>query len=190
MDLGTLTLDELFAETRRAAKVERTVAHAEARKKAAPVEPLGIFANPDNWTRTRGVALIHRGTQTFLGNFWEWQHRSVADARRLVRSLEPLSVEALEEVDFGLSAVWTPLVPAHKAETQRIITLDVSLDTPRVSASSVLLCIHCYDGWTARVVLVEPTTFAEEGEILQLPAGVNILPVLSREAKIAIRAAL
>ena len=154
MDLGTLTLDELFAETRRAAKVERTVAHAEARKKAAPVEPLGIFANPDNWTRTRGVALIHQKTQTFLGNFWEWRHSSVADARRLVRSLEPLLVAVVEEVDFGLSAAWTPLVPAYKAETQRTITLDVSLDTPRVSASSVLLCIHCYDGWTARVVQI------------------------------------
>ena len=52
-----LSLDELFREARAAAKVERTEAfkkqEAAARRRMDPVsavpEPLGIFADPDNW---------------------------------------------------------------------------------------------------------------------------------------------
>lgn len=191
-----LSLDDLFREARAAAKVERTQAHlrAEAAKRRrqdpveAPVEPLGIFADPDNWRQTRGVTLIHGPTQTLLGNFWELRHKTVPDARRLVRSEEPIPVTVLETVDFGVVQL-DPMIPAHQALSHRIMTLDVQLATPAVAAERVLLRVEYYEQWTARVVLMESTTFAEAGEILTLPAGVDILPGLTRECKRAVRMA-
>jgi len=191
-----LSLDDLFREARAAAKVERTQAHlrAEAAKRRkqdpveAPVEPLGIFADPDNWRQTRGVTLIHGPTQTLLGNFWELRHKTVPDARRLVRSAEPIPVTVLETVDFGVVQL-DPMIPAHQALSHRVLTLDVQLATPAVAAERVLLRVEYYEQWTARVVLLESTTFAEAGEILTLPAGVDILPGLTRECKRAVRMA-
>lgn len=191
-----LSLDDLFREARAAAKVERTQAHlrAEAAKRRkqdpveAPVEPLGIFADPDNWRQTRGVTLIHGPSQTLLGNFWELRHKTVPDARRLVRSEEPIPVTVLETVDFGVVQL-DPMIPAHQALSHRVMTLDVQLATPAVAAERVLLRVEYYEQWTARVVLMESTTFAEAGEILTLPAGVDILPGLTRECKRAVRMA-
>lgn len=191
-----LSLDDLFREARAAAKVERTQAHlrAEAAKRRkqdpveAPVEPLGIFADPDNWRQTRGVTLIHGPTQTLLGNFWELRHKTVPDARRLVRSEEPIPVTVLETVDFGVVQL-DPMIPAHQALSHRVLTLDVQLATPAVAAERVLLRVEYYEQWTARVVLLESTTFAEAGEILTLPAGVDILPGMTRECKRAVRLA-
>ena len=191
-----LSLDDLFREARAAAKVERTQAHlrAEAAKRRrqdpveAPVEPLGVFADPDNWRQTRGVTLIHGPTQTLLGNFWELRHKTVPDARRLVRSAEPIPVTTLETVDFGVVQL-DPMIPAHQALSHRVMTLDVQLATPAVAAERVLLRVEYYEQWTARVVLLESTTFAEAGEILTLPAGVDILPGLTRECKRAVRMA-
>lgn len=191
------SLDDLFAAARRAQKEERRREFAEQAKrprKAAdpepPVEPAGLFANPENWREGRGLALIHQETRTLLGNFREWTHRSVKDARRLVRSQEPIAVEGVEEVDFGLTANFTPPVAAHKTETVRQLVVNVALETPRVSAREVLLAVHYYDGWTAKAILVEPVSFAEGGEILQLPAGVDLLPQMTRETKQELRSEL
>ena len=182
------SLDDLFIEARSAAKAERTAAFKRKLKDPveAPAEPSTLFANPANWTRTRGLALIHAQSKQLLGNFWEWRHSRVADARRLVRSAEPIPVEGVEEIDFALSA---PLSPPKgpRVQTQQILRIDAVLETPAVRAPQILLCIHYYDGWTAAAVLVEDTTFAEGEEILQLPAGVDLLPAMGREMKLKLR---
>ncbi len=187
--MTNVSLDDLFAQARAAMKAERAKEHARKAKVPVPepVEPLGLFANPDNWVRTHGIALVHRESQLLLGNFWEWRHKSVADARRLVRSEEPIAVKGVEEVDFGLSALAPPAIRSGRVETQRIVTHDVMLEAPKVSAPAVLLCVHYYDGWTARAVLVEPVSFAEGGEILQLPAGVDVFSAMTRECKAGLR---
>jgi len=187
-DLSHLSLDELFAQARAAVKRERGEAHKrKAKDPVAPLpEPHTVFSNPDNWTRTRGLALIQRSTQTLLGNFWEWQHRSVKDARRLVRSAEPILVEGVEEIDLTLAA--PSAVPlGEKVETQREVRIDVLLETPKVFSAAVPLLVHYYDNWTAKATLISPTLFAEGAEILLLPAGVDIFPVLTRETKILLR---
>ena len=190
--MSELSLDDLFQQARAAMKAERRAKHEERAKKPAveaPVEPLGLYANPDNWTRKRGLALIHRESRQLLGNFWEWRHNSVMDARRLVRSAEPIVVEGVEEVDFALSADLFPHRGSERAVVKEMRTVEVRLDTPRVSAQGVLLCVHYYNGWTAKAILVEPTTLAEGNEILQLPGGIDLLPALSRETKLALRKA-
>lgn len=187
-------LDELFKAARAAQKAERAKAHELAAKRKAnkapiepPIEPLGIFVNPDNWREGRLLGLVHRDTKLFLGKFREMLHKSVGDARRLVRTDSPGSVEGVEEVDFGLPPNQQPLPASNRAVTQRIIEGPVHLANPPVSVLRAMLCVHYYDGATAKAVLVEPATFASGDEICQLPAGVDLLSALSRETKQAIR---
>lgn len=186
-DLSSLSLEDLFAEAKAAVKAKRKADFLAKEKRAAEPEPPAIaFGDPVNWVEGTGVALIHRETQTFLGNFRSYRHKSDPEIRRLVRSEEPIAVSGVEEVDFGYTPPETP-ISSPRAETQAFLTVDLELDTPLVSARHVLVCVHYHNGWTARVVLVEPTTFAEQGEILQLPAGVDVLPALSRASKQAVR---
>lgn len=190
-----LELETLFRAARAAQKQERAKAHAEAevrRKRKMdpvepPIEPLGIFVNPDNWIEGRGLALIHRETRLLLGNFRELRHKTVKDARRLVRSLTPIHIDAVEEVDFGLPAE-TPLPPiSSRALVQRIWTGPVALDLPAISCPSVTLCVHYYDHATAKAVLEVPATFASSDEIVKLPAGVDLLSAMSHSSKRALR---
>jgi len=190
-----LELDELFRAARAAQKQERAKAHAEAevrRKRKqdpidAPVEPLGIFVNPDNWIEGRGLALIHRETRLLLGNFRELRHKTVKDARRLVRSLTPIRVDAVEEVDFGLPAQTEAPPVSTRALVQRIYTGPVALEVPAVSAPSVALCVHYYDHATAKAVLEAPAAFSSGDELIELPAGVDLLSAMTAESKRVIR---
>lgn len=191
--MSSLSLDQLFVEARAAAKIQRREAFEKnnrSKVKANPeaAEPIAdtLFTDPSNWIDRGGVALVHRESQTLLGNFQVLQHRTRKDLRRLIRSSVPISVSGVEEVDFGYEPPASPII-SPRAETSIVHTLDLWLDTPALSAKRVLVCVHYYNGWTQRVVLVEPTTFARDGELLQLPAGVDILPVLDRESRKAAR---
>lgn len=190
-----LDLEALFKAARAAQKQERAKAHAEAearRKRKmdpvdAPVEPLGIFVNPDNWIEGRGLALIHRETRLLLGNFRELWHKTVKDARRLVRSAVPIRVDAVEEVDFDLPTQTEAPPVSTRALVQRIYTGPVTLELPAVSCPSATLNIHYYDHATARAVLELPATFASGDEMIQLPAGVDLLSAMTAESKRALR---
>src|SRR5260221_5092397 len=58
-----------------------------------------LFALPENWERTRGIALIHAETETLLRNFSEYCHKTVAGCRKLLREESPITVEAAERVE-------------------------------------------------------------------------------------------
>jgi hypothetical protein len=183
------SLDELYAAARRAMQLEKAKEAKQPKVKAPvapPVEPQALFANPENWVRTRGVTLVHSRTQRLLGNFWEWKHKSVPGARKLVRSDAAIPTEGLEEVDFGLSADLAAPSQGGRMETEQNVSLFVQLDTPSVSAT-VELCVKYWNGWTASAVLLKPAVFAEGMQLLELPSGVDILPVMSRESKKALR---
>lgn len=190
-----LDLEALFKATRAAQKQERAKAFAEAEAKRkrkqdpvdAPIEPLGIFVNPDNWVEGRGLALIHRESRLLLGNFRELRHKTVKDARRLVRSAVPIRVDAVEEVDFGLPAEAVIPETSVRALVQRIYTGPVALELPAVSCPSATLNVHYYDHATARAVLELPAIFASGDEMIQLPAGVDLLSAMTAESKRALR---
>ena len=190
-----LELETLFRAARAAQKQERAKAHAEAeirRKRKMdpvepPIEPLGIFVNPENWIEGRGLALIHRESRLLLGNFRELKHKTVKDARRLVRSLTPIHIDAVEEVDFGLPAEAALPPISSRALIQRIYSGPVALETPAVSCHEVLLCVHYYDKATAKAVLERATTFSSGDELVELPAGVDLLSAMTVTSKRAIR---
>lgn len=182
-----MELDELWNEVRK----EK---HKQKKNAVTQVEstepPRTLYTDPANWTRTRGVALIHAESETLLGNFSEYVHRSVAGCRRLVRESEPISVEATESI----SGYWTsrtgqqPLMREAWHE-KRNATLYLELDALGVQAADCRLVVHLSHGGIARVELAEAARLCGiAGEqLLFLPAGVNVLDTMSYACKVALR---
>lgn len=193
-------LNALLKDSRRAQHAEREAKAAAStlpiRQPQAQPAPQELYANPDNWQRTRGIALIHEETQSLLGNFTEYVHRSVAGARRLVLELTPMSISATESVSGDWWITKVALLQKRVESSRRAMSvLDIELDRLGVHAPSVGVEIHstAFHG-IARVELLAPTSFAALAEgvtqVLKLPAGVNILPSMSRESKLVLRKAV
>ena len=150
-----------------------------------------LFLDPENWMRTRGVALIHEETQTLLGNFSEYVHKSVAGARRLVREESPISVSATERVDgswwLGEDRKPEPPRPWHE---KRVGFIHMHLSKLGVHSPACEVLAHLSYGSLARVELALDTVFAQEDtkseQLLTLPAGTNVLEVMSSDCKVGL----
>lgn len=188
-----MTLDDSdFADLHATVHSNRAVA---PRSKAPRLpEDLGagrtLFADPENWERRRGVALVHEESGTVLGCFSEYVHRTVAGARKLVREASPISVSATERVSgswwLGEGRTVEERRPWHE---QRSVVLHLHLSELRVHAPATELVVHLSYGSIARVELAVDTMLrAEEGEgLLFLPAETNVLDVMGVDAKILLR---
>lgn len=178
------SLDELFEEAQTAA-----VLAAPAKKRsggvAAPESaPSTLYSDPANWLPKRKLGLIHRETQTYLGTFQEWVHRSVADARKLTRIEELGLVEGTEEVS---GPAYEHYEVINQPVTDRIkLLIAAELAFPRVTAIDAQVVVFCCSGGYNRVELALRTAFTEDSEsneIFELPAGTNILPQLTHSTK-------
>jgi hypothetical protein len=159
------------------------------------VNPRLLYTNPDNWRPTRGVALIHEETGSVLGTFQELVHISDPGTRRLIRATSPISVSATERVsgDWWV-AQYHEIASPEAWHERRTLILPVQLTSLGVQSPLVELSIHLAHGNIARVELVEDSMFAQlpgqPDQLLHLPAGANILPVMSQDSKVALRAEL
>lgn len=198
-----MSLDELFAVARRQAArndaEEKRLAKAKPKRLAdktdkedAPVTPQVLFLDPQNWERTRGIALIHADTETLLGNFSEYLHRSVPNCRKLVREDSPIAVTATERVSggwwLGQHRTFEKPKPWHFT---RPAIIHLHLSELRVHSPAAEVTVFLSYGSITRVELAADTLFAPEGEggeyLLTLPKGTNILEVMSRDCKISLR---
>lgn len=192
-------LDDLFAPAFAAIKAERhaaLVAKTQPRRVKAAGDtappPDERYTNPANWKQGRGIALIHDETQTLLGNFVEWLHVSDPAARKLIRSDSPIVIQATEYVegDWWLSRK-LEIAPPEEWHTRKQIVFDLPLAKLGVHSPACPLVVHLSYGGIARVELEFATTFAQmEGvqeQLVMLPAGVNVMPMLSQETKVALR---
>jgi hypothetical protein len=140
----------------------------------------------------RGVALIHEETETLLGNFSEYTHNSVASCRKLVREDSLIPVSAAERVSgsWWLGADRRP-EPKQVWHEQRPCIIHLHLDKLMVHSPICELTVHLSYGSIARVELTLDTTFAAEDgkqeQLLYLPAGTNVLEVMSLDCKLAVR---
>lgn len=177
-----IDLDALFKEARKALHGQKVqLAKAKAKpEEDAPPDTQGIYRNPANWIKGRGIALIHRATQTLLGNFTEYTHRTVKDARRLVRELAPPPVQQVEYIDLDL-ATGTGEPPAPKRAWHQVLPLEcpVTLLAFQAIAPCVSLLAHFGEGDLKWLELAECTCFETADGILRLPSGTNILPELA-----------
>lgn len=198
MEPELIGLDDLWREARTHITAQRKEKEAAAIKRTAEPPSLDtqvLYTNPDNWTRTRGVALIHAETQTLLGNFDEFIHNSVPNCRRLLRSERPCVVAATEQVSgswwLGVDRRPEPKQVWHE---RRPAILHLHLDKLKVHspACEVVACLSY--GGIARVELAADTQFAQEDgkqeQLLFLPAGTNVLGEMSLDSKINLHAEL
>ena len=189
-------LDDLFAEA--IAQIRPPVRrHGDKRKLPDPdaIDPRALYTNPSNWRQGRGIALIHEETSSLLGTFQEYLHTSEPGTRRLVLTSAPIPVSATERVsgDWWISAHHEVASPQSWHE-RRTVILPISLDLLGVQSPLVEISVHLSYGSIARIELVEATTFAQiagqPDQLLELPAGANILPVMGQDSKIAVRVEL
>lgn len=179
-------LDALFRGASARAHQDRRAKDA-AKLKEAPKEPAQtLYLNPDNWERTRGVALIHSETQTVLGNFSEYIHKTVPGCRKLVRESAPISISASEQVAGSWWLEDIKPEPRQVWHEQRPALIHLHLSKLSVHAPGVEVIAHLSYGSLARVELAAETQFAQEGsapQLLTLPAGANVLEVMSGDCK-------
>ena len=177
-----LSLDALFREAKATMRAQAAV-KAKAPKVIVPPDESGIYRNPANWVRGPIIALIHQETDSLLGYFVEWKHKSIPDARRLVReSLACLPEHAKIEYvsgDWSPKAMPEASLPSRPWKKTLPVQCDVLLLDFGLEALQVPLDCFFGEGTLDRVYLVIPTVFANEGQFLDLPEGTNILPRLS-----------
>ena len=181
MDIDT-SLDDLFKEARAAFRKDKIVtAKRKAAEPEADPDTQGLYRNPANWIKGRSIALIHSETQTLLGNFAEYNHRTVADARRLVREATSSQADCVEYV----SGDWW-MIPQEAPKARRLWKESKLLTLPfahlthlGVSAQSVSVYAVFGEGCLDRVDLAGPTIFGGGSSLLTLPAGVDIMRELT-----------
>lgn len=181
----TISLDELFREAKAAVRAARAT---KSKLPIPEVDPLEIWRNPANWTRTRGVALIHEETSTLLGNFTEYVHRTVAGARRLVREQIPMLPDSTEFVQGNWSSfLTTPTMPKQAQHVSMAATVDLELVSLGAKAPGVSVLAYFDGERLARVELVQRTIFAVQDQFIYLPKETNILAELSPQAQAQLR---
>lgn len=179
--MSEISLDDLFREARAAVRLA-----AKQPKQAEPL-PLGVYENPANWKPTRGIALIHAETQTLLGNFTEYMHRSVVGARRLVRESPGLPVVATETIsgDWHLARE-TPIAPKRAWHTELNALTSLTLTHLRVCAPDVPVRACFDEGRLVRLELHQRTLFSQlpgaAAALLFLPADTDVLNELAPPA--------
>ena len=195
-----ISLDELFGQASKWLRQQRA---EEAKPKTfrvkdkdPSIQPAAFYANPENWKRTHGVALLHEETQTILGNFSEYQHLHEPATKKLVRETAPMSVTEIRKVSGEWYLERIAEVPAKREDyhVQRTVILDVALGELKMHSPLVELQVYLHAGAVDRVELALDTVFAADtGEqecFLTIPAGTNIREITSRECKIALKRAL
>jgi hypothetical protein len=196
-----VSLDDLFAMAKKSINVSRAAAATAAKRgirvkdkdDAAAPPADALFQNPDNWTRTKGVALIHEDTETLLGNFSEYVHKTVPSARKLVREDSPILITATEKVtgDWWI-AEREEVAPVESWHQRKEAVVHLLLEKLGVHSPATPVSVLLSYGAVARVELQVETTFAQiEGapvQLLLLPAGTNVLPVMAMESKMEVKA--
>ena len=150
-----------------------------------------LYLDPDNWQRTRGIALIHSDTDSLLGNFSEYVHTKISGCRKLVREPLPITVSGKE---FVSGSWWIEQAKRPEARQdwleKRQAILHIYLPELKAHAPACEVVAHVHYGAIARVELAVDTTFAQsEGAetLLELSAGTNILEVMSLDSKMKLR---
>lgn len=194
MNEDLMSLDELFAEAKRVMRErpQREVQEVKAPFAGPAAAPSALFANEANWHSLRIVALMHKSSETFLGNFEEFEHNTEANCRKLKRLTQPnaqhayvVYVDGPGYLEFKLpeSNGYAPDVTALECD-------ELELDSPPVSAHVVKIYVHRSAGGITRIKLDHETVFYSAEVLLTLPAGTDILPSLSLQSKRLIKGML
>lgn len=184
-----MELDELYEEVRKNAYVALVAA-----KKDTPSDkpdPRKLFLDPIYWERKRGIAVVHKETNSIVGNFSEYIHTRIPGVRKLLREEAPISVSATEYVEgswwLGEGRKPEPKQVWHEA---RSCIVHLVLEELKVHSPACEVTVHLSYNAIARVELALDTQFAQtEGidKMLFLPSGTNLGEVMNLEMKMILR---
>lgn len=151
-----------------------------------------LYTLPENWERTRGIALIDRGTQTLIGNFSEYKHRTIPGTRKLLREHSFIAIDAREEVDGYIGEQLHQRLHGRSWTEHHSLIANIWLDEMMLGAPMVQLNVCTRLGVIERVELEKETQLASaEGQtLLVLPAGTDISFHLSQDTKVTIKKGL
>ena len=191
-------LEQLFLEAQIAGqRIKKEKRHADPAQKHQVSTDSALmrntFRDPENWERTRGIALIDKNTNTLVGNFSEYTHRFVPRTRKLLREHSPIPVDATEYCDGYLGFELTARFGEFQKWTQvKHAIIDIVLGELQLAAVTVEVEVALYLGGITRVDLNNDTQFASEDgeEVVFLPRGTNVLPHMTHECKLDVREAI
>lgn len=165
------------------------------RGKATPeVHGTATFQNPENWNRTRSIALLHAAGEqlTLLGNFHEYFHAT--GARKLVRVTEPCAVDGTEYVtgDLWLRSEQAEAASPERWVEEREAMIGVTLRELQLHCPDAHVLVRLQFGGIARVELVGLTCFTcpNRDTFMYLPKGLDVLACMTLDSKLALRSEL
>lgn len=152
------------------------------------------FYDEANWEVARIISLIHRSTQTLLGNFRELQYKHNPKTRRLVRVSEPVATDGIEHVDgdwWLQQETERHQDPSKWVETREAI-LGITLTECGLHCAEARVRVRLEYGYIARVELIGDTKFTcpERNTFLILPSGLDVQECMSLDSKLALKSDL
>lgn len=187
-------LENLYTEVQLAAPshTRRKVADPSLRNSLAAVSKRmrDQFLLPENWERTRGVAVLDKDSMTLIGNFSEYVHRSVPGCRKLLREHVPIAVSGTEFMTGWLGdSLQNRRDEWAGGERARVVLVSIWLDELMVGSPLVELQAYLLYGGVTRAELASETQLASASgnTVITLPAGCNIFPTMSVDSKIKLR---
>ena len=175
-----MELDDLFSEA--------ITAYKKIHPTSAP--SLGKYADPENWIRTQSVALIHRESQTLLGNFGAFRHLTEEGCRKLVREQHLGGAILKTELVSGDWWLAEPLEPEPPPELRTHFNTTLHVGLPGLQLHAVrcpVVATLNEKGWITHIRLSLHTTFAQcggEPQLVFFPAGTELRAEMSRACKI------
>lgn len=147
-----------------------------------------VFTNPDNWKQGRGLVLIDKETQTVLGNYHEFLHKTTS-ARKLLRAHEPIKIDGQEIIEGWLGHEHEQALRGVTWDKEVLVVSHVTLDEIQVDAPKVPLVICLQFNTIIRANLAKDTQFASASGnvLLKLTAGTDIWAATGVDTKAAVR---
>lgn len=149
-----------------------------------------VFTLPENWERTRGLAMIDKASGTLIGNFSEYVHKTVKGCRKLLREYALIEVSGTEYFSGWLGESmklkrenWDTVEDVHSVQ------LTLWFDELMVGSPEVKVVAFSYLGGVRRVELSQETQFAgPSGNIvITLPKDTNVWEAMDVGSKMRLR---
>ena len=175
--MSDLTLDELFATA--TAEYKRTLSGKQ--RPASSIAP----TPSTQWQRGYNIRLMHRETNSPLGDFSEW--RQADGTRKLVREPDnSLPIHKLEWI-AGYWGVRAPVPQVYVEADERFqMEIPCILEAEDEYHGVAKVTVTIKDGAVQSAALLLETSFSSPSEILIIPPVFNIYPLLTRASKIAL----
>lgn len=148
-----------------------------------------MYTLPENWERVAGVAFIDKASNTLIGNFSEYHHKTIHSTKKWLREHQPILIDRTEIVEGYLGRDLEQRLRGKTWELEFPCTLPILLDELMVETPAAKLILKTRLGVIQRAELIEETQFASMNGamILRLPAETNIWEACSTDTKSAMR---